>query len=84
MSDDDKQYVGDVVREVFAAGSKSQRPAILLRTRYGDFVLRQGSGRPLVDPELVALVGKRIQVRGSVHRHTLTIESWRELAAKKD
>jgi hypothetical protein len=83
QDDQDKQYVGDVVREAFASGSKSQRPAVLLRTRHGDFVLRQGAGHPLVDPELDALVGKRLRVRGSVHRHMLTITTWQEVARKK-
>lgn len=79
MSERKKQYIGDVVREPFATGSKSERPAVLLRTRFGDFVLRQSGSRPLVDPELDALVGKRLRVRGVVHRHTLTISDWEEI-----
>jgi len=82
VSEREKQYVGAVVREPFAAGTKSDRPAVLLRTRFGDFVLRQSGSHPLVDPELDALIGKRVRVRGIVHRHTLTITEWEEIAQR--
>jgi hypothetical protein len=82
VSEQAKQYVGDVVREPFATGTKSERPAVILRTRFGDFVLRQSGSHPLVDPELDALVGKRIRVRGFVHRHTLTVVEWKEVLGK--
>lgn len=82
MSEREKQYLGEVVLEPFATGTKSQRPAAILRTRFGDFVLRRSGSHPLVDPELDALVGKRVRVRGVVHRHTLTITEWEELGQR--
>jgi hypothetical protein len=51
----------------------------VLSTRYGEFVLRLVGVRPLSDPELDALVGKRIRVRGQRHRHVLVVEEWVEV-----
>lgn len=82
MSDREKEYIGDVVREPFATGTKSARPAVILRTRYGDFVLRRSGSHPLVDPELDPLVGKRLRVRGVIHRHTLTLSEWEEIGGE--
>ena len=78
-SEREKRYTGDVVRKPFATGSKSQRNAVMLATRWGDFVLRRVDAHALVDPELDKLVGKRIRVLGIVHRHTLTIVEWEEV-----
>ena len=78
-----KQYTGDVVKKPFGAGSKSQRNAVMLATRWGDFVLRRLDAHSLVDTELDKLVGKRIRVRGIVHRHTLTMLEWEELEHRR-
>jgi hypothetical protein len=51
----------------------------MLSTRWGDFVLRRRDAQSLVDPELDKLVGKRIRVRGVIHRHTLTMLEWEEV-----
>ena len=37
----EKRYTGDVVKKPFATGSKSERNAVMLSTRWGDFVLRR-------------------------------------------
>lgn len=79
MTIETKQYTGDVIRSQFAGGSKSERNAVMLSTRYGDFVLRMVGVGPLSDPELDALVGKRIRVRGQRHRHVLVVEEWMEV-----
>jgi hypothetical protein len=78
-SEREKRYTGEVIRKPFATGSKSERQAVMLSTRYGVFVLRRLDAHTLVDPELDKLVGKRIRVRGVVHRHTLTILEWEEV-----
>jgi hypothetical protein len=74
-----KRYTGNVVRKPYGTGSKSERSAVMLSTRWGDFVLRRRDPQSLVDPELDKLVGKRIRVRGVIHRHTLTMLEWEEV-----
>lgn len=83
MGDQEKRYVGNVVKRRYAVGSKSERPAVMLVTRFGEFVLRRPDATSLVDPELDGLVGKRIRVRGIVHRHMLTIVAWEEVGAPR-
>jgi len=75
----EKQYTGDVVAREYAAGSKSERRAVMLATRWGDFLLRRADRQDLVDPELEGLVGKRIRVRGIVTRRVITILEWVEV-----
>lgn len=72
------QFSGRVVRGVIATGSKSEREAVLLRADDGDLVLRRKDANPLADPELDALVGKRITARGVEHRGVLIIDDWVE------
>jgi hypothetical protein len=79
VASETKQYTGDVIRSRFAEGSKSERNAVVLSTRYGEFVLRLVGVRPLSDLELDALVGKRIRVRGQRYRHVLVVEEWVEV-----
>ena len=74
-----KRYTGNVIRKAYGGSSKSERSAVMLSTRWGDFVLRRRSAQSLVDPELDKLVGKRIRVRGVIHRHTLTMLEWVEV-----
>jgi hypothetical protein len=77
-----KQYTGEVVRKRFAAGSKSERLAVMLKTSEGDYVLRREEAESLVDSELEPLVGKRVRVRGTVHRHALTVTEIEEIDPK--
>ena len=69
---------GTVVRKQVAAGSKSERPAIVLQTDEGDYVLRIQGGNPFHDPRLEELVGKRIRARGQLHGYTFLMDDWAE------
>jgi hypothetical protein len=69
---------GAVIRKQVAAGSKSDRPAVLLQTPDNEYVLRIQGGNPFHDPRLEALVGKRIRARGEVHGYTFLMHDWTE------
>ena len=69
---------GTVVRKQVAAGSKSERPAILLQTDEGEYVLRIQGGNPFQDRRLEELVGKRIHARGQLHGYTFLMDDWAE------
>ncbi|MFO1396775.1 MAG: hypothetical protein U1F48_06900 [Burkholderiales bacterium] len=70
---------GVVLRTAVAAGSKSGREAVVLRTDAGDFVLRLAGGPAFADPRLDALVGKRIRAEGDVSAGTLIVHAWDEM-----
>jgi hypothetical protein len=67
---------GRVVKKPFAAGSKSEREAILLITEEGEYVLRRQGGNPFYDQELEKLVGKKIEVDGKIIGYTLIMSNW--------
>jgi hypothetical protein len=67
---------GRVVKKPFAAGSKSEREAILLVTEEGEYVLRRQGGNPFYDRELEKLVGKKIEVDGKIIGYTLMMSNW--------
>jgi len=69
---------GYVVRKTVAAGSKSERSAIVLQTDEGEYVLRIQGGNPFDDRRLEPLIGKRIRVRGQLHGSTFLREGWAE------
>jgi hypothetical protein len=69
---------GNVVRKQVAQGSKSERPAILLQTDEGEYVLRIQGGNAFHDPRLEQLVGKRIRARGQLHGYTFLMDDWAE------
>jgi len=69
---------GRVIKEVFAKGSKSERPAVLLDTGKTRYVLRRQGGNPFSDPALDKLVGKTISVVGNVTGYTLLMSDWSE------
>lgn len=73
------QREGTVERKPVAAGSKSERDAVVLTTADGQLVLRRRGGHPFADPELDALVGKRIRAHGAEHGQTMIMESWEEV-----
>ena len=63
---------GKVVKKRFAAGSKSDRGAVILQTEKGEeYVLRREGGNPFTDPTLDEMVGKRVRFKGLVHGYTL-------------
>ena len=71
---------GVVAHEARAPGSKSERVAVVLVTEERHYVLRRRGGHAFEDPELDALVGKRIELEGELHGYTLLMDSWREVS----
>ena len=68
---------GTVARRVVAAGSKSEREAVVLDTGDATLVLRRQGANPFeTDPELDGLVGRRIRAEGSEHGQTLLVHRW--------
>ena len=74
----EQTYCGQAVKRIFGAGSKSERPAVMLQTRDAEYVLRIQGGNPFHDPRLEELVGKRIVARGEVHGYTFLMKDWTE------
>ena len=70
------QIEGTVMRAAVAAGSKSERTAVILRCGGVDYVLRLTGGHAFADPRLDALVGKRIRADGEVSATTLLLRTW--------
>lgn len=70
---------GTVARRRVAAGSKSEREAVVLETDDDWRVLRRRGGNAFRDPELDQLVGKRIRAEGSEDGQTLIMSRWDEL-----
>jgi len=73
------EFKGRVIKEVFAKGSKSERPAVLLDTGSERYVLRRQGGNPFSDPALDKLVGKTISASGNVTGYTLIMSDWSEI-----
>jgi hypothetical protein len=65
---------GDVVRRHIAAGSKSERDAVVLDTGDRTLILRRRGGNAFSDPALDALVGKRVRLEGTATDTTFLIE----------
>jgi hypothetical protein len=72
------QLNGSVIRKLFAAGSKSEREAVILVTEGGEYILRRKGGNPFFDEALEELVGKRIVCRGDLTGYTFIMTSWEE------
>jgi hypothetical protein len=72
------QLTGHVTRKLFAAGSKSEREAVILVTDGGEFVLRRKGGNPFSDAALESLVGKRICCEGDLTGYTFLMTEWTE------
>jgi hypothetical protein len=73
------ELTGRVVKKSVAAGSKSERDAVMFETGSGDMVLRRGGGNPFRDPFLNALVGKTIRATGELHGYTFLMSQWQEI-----
>jgi hypothetical protein len=69
-------HEGTVTRRLVAPGSKSEREAVVLDTGARTLVLRRRGGNAFADPELDALVGRRIRARGTEHGGTLLMDGW--------
>lgn len=72
------QLNGWVTKKPFAAGSKSEREAIILATDDGEYVLRRRGGNPFFDEALEKLVGKRISCEGELAGYTFLMTRWTE------
>lgn len=70
---------GVVEKKRTAPGSKSDRNAVLIKTRYGYYILRRQQGNPFVDPVLNRLVGKRVRFEGNVAGSTFLISRFNVL-----
>jgi len=75
---EETEEVGTVIRKRFVAGSKSDHEAIWLDCKDAQYVLRRPGGNPFSDPELSALVGKRIRARGTLLDYALILNDWEE------
>lgn len=71
------ELTGTVVKHPFAPASKSAHEAVWLVTDQGEFKLEREAGNPFHDPELDALVGRRITCVGSVIGYVFRIRGWR-------
>ena len=70
------EIVGQVVKKLFAVGSKSEREGVFIATSRGEFLLRRQGGNPFYDPELVKLVGKKVVCEGQMlNEHTLCVSA---------
>jgi hypothetical protein len=76
---DDIELSGSVVQRLFGEGSKSEHDAIMLESEQGAFVLRRREGNAFSDPELQALVGRKICGRGVLRGHTFIMSRFEEL-----
>ena len=75
------QYHGKVVRQPFAAGSKSDHQAVVLLTSDGPLKLRRIGGNPFLDPDLEMLVGQEIDCDGEIYQGQLLMTRWNVVAA---
>jgi hypothetical protein len=69
-------FQGRVIKRSTAAGSKSEREAVVLSTSSGEYVLRRQGGNAFHDPELEGLIGQTISADGDLHGYTLIMHSW--------
>jgi hypothetical protein len=67
---------GNVVRKRINIGSKNEHHAAVLVTSSGEFKLRVQGGHPFSDPEVDALVGKRIRGEGVVSAGQFLMERY--------
>jgi hypothetical protein len=70
---------GNVVRRRVGAGSKSERDAVVIDTADTSFVLRRQGGNAFADPDLDALVGRRVRLEGTAMATTFVIDRWQLL-----
>ena len=61
------------MKRPFGAGTKSEHDAVMLVTKDGEYVLRRQGGNAFQDPALEKLVGKKVQVTGTVTGYTLLV-----------
>jgi hypothetical protein len=77
MTDQRRQITGTVLRAPVATGSKSERVAVVLRTKTGEqHILRRAGGNAFRDQVLEGLVGKTVTGTGLVTGQTFIIDKW--------
>lgn len=72
------RWRGNVVRKRIAAGSKSDRFAVVMISDADsrEYVLRRLGGNPFRDPELEGLVGHRLRCEGDLSGQTLIVRHY--------
>jgi len=70
---------GEVRKERFGVGSKSEHDAVMLITENGRFRLQRKNANPFGDAKLDGLVGKRIEARGQRAGPSFVIDDVTEL-----
>ena len=70
------EHVGRVIRKRVAPESKSDRIAVVLKTRDHEFVLRRLGGNPFRDEQLEQLVGHKVSATGNITGNTLIMSNW--------
>ena len=68
-----QKFSGSVVKRPFGGGTKSEHDAVMLVTNDGRIHPRRQGGNAFCDPALEKLVGKRVQITGTVTGYTLLI-----------
>jgi hypothetical protein len=72
-----KSLEGSVTQQVVAPGSKSERPAVVLKATDGRTYLLRRQDRPaFVDPGLTSLVGRTIKASGVVADKLFVMRDW--------
>jgi len=76
------EVCGRVERKPFGTGSKSERSAIYLVCKEGEYLLRRPGGNAYQDPEIEALVGKLICCKGQVvgQNNILLVTEWQDVS----
>jgi len=68
-----KKFSGSVVKRAFGTGTKSEHAAVMLVTKDAEYILRRQGGNAFHDPALEKLVGKKVQITGTVTGYTLLV-----------
>ena len=77
MADQRRQISGTVLRAPVATSSKSERVAVVLRTKTGkQHILRRAGGNAFRDQVLEGLVGKTVTGTGLVTGQTFIMDKW--------
>jgi hypothetical protein len=71
------KFTGQVIKEPFAIGSKSERQALFLVTSNERYLLQRKGGNPYHDEELEKLAGKTVEVEGETDDYALVISDWK-------
>ena len=70
------QVKGKALQKKVAAGSKSERVAVLLQTKRGEYVMQRVGAHPFQDEVLEGLVGRDLVCEGEVLGNTLLVKGW--------